>query len=108
MTCFANMPYVMSEFRPSEKGICRVDNIASLAGLQRVEVNGRLEKMPRWTYSFMTPYSGRRVCIESAIQEWCGGAVKVSVCEGGRVEITPVGEVFKNEVENIGRDGVSD
>ena len=54
----------------------------------------------------MTPYSGRRVCIESAIQEWCGGAVKVPVCEGGRVEITPVGEVFKNEVENVGRDEV--
>jgi hypothetical protein len=56
----------------------------------------------------MTPYTtGRRVCIESAIQEWCGGAVKVSACEGGRIEITPVGEMFKNEVENVGRDDVS-
>jgi hypothetical protein len=59
----------------------------------------------------MTPYTtgsaGRRVCIESPIQEWCGGAVKVSVCEGSRIEITPIGEVLKNEVENIGRDEVS-
>lgn len=32
ITCFANMPYVTGEFRPSEKGIRRVDYIASLAG----------------------------------------------------------------------------
>lgn len=56
----------------------------------------------------MTPYNaGRRICIESAIQEWCGSTVKISACEGGRIEITPVGEVFKNEVENVGRDEVS-
>lgn len=56
----------------------------------------------------MTPFiTGRRVCIESAIQERGGGAVKVSVCEGGCIEIAPVGEVFKNEVEDVGRDEVS-
>ena len=56
----------------------------------------------------MTPYAaGGRICIESAIQEWGCGAVKVTTCEGGRIEITPVGEVFKNEVENVGRDEVS-
>ena len=32
ITCFANMPYVTSEFRPSEKGIRRVNYIACLAG----------------------------------------------------------------------------
>ncbi len=31
LTCFANMPYVASKFRPSEKGIRGVDYIASLA-----------------------------------------------------------------------------
>ena len=32
MTCFVNMPFVTRELRTSEKGICRVDYIASLAG----------------------------------------------------------------------------
>ena len=31
ITCFANVPYVTSKFRPSEKGIRRVDYITSLA-----------------------------------------------------------------------------
>ena len=44
-TCFADMPYVMSEFRPSEKGICRVDYIASLARELR-SMLGLREKCP--------------------------------------------------------------
>jgi hypothetical protein len=64
--------------------------------------------MLKWTYSFMTPFTaGRRVCIESAIQERRGGAVKDPACEGGRIEIAPVSEVFKNKVENVDRDRVS-
>jgi hypothetical protein len=62
MTCLANTPYVMPKFRTSEKGIRRVDYIASLAG--EVEVNVRLDKLPKYTYTLMAPYAARRrVCI---------------------------------------------
>jgi hypothetical protein len=41
------------------------------------------------------------------IQEWCGSAVEVSACENNGIQIMPVSEVFKNEVENVGRDEIS-
>ena len=95
------MPYVTGEFRPSEKGICGVDRTASLAvGLSMIF---RLEKE---TYRFMTPLSVRCIGVESAIQEWSGGAVKVSAGEGSGIEVTSVGEVFANDVENVCRDEV--
>ena len=54
----------------------------------------------------MTPQSVGRVCVESAIQERSGSAVKVSAGEGGSIEVTPVGEVLAHDVENVGRDEV--
>jgi hypothetical protein len=77
-------------------------------GLHRQSSRGikygfRLEKE---TYRFMTPLSVRCIGVESAIQEWSGGAVKVSAGEGSGIEVTPVGEVFANDVENVCRDEV--
>jgi hypothetical protein len=54
----------------------------------------------------MIPQSGTRIRVESTIQEWSGSAVKVPVDESGSIEITPIGEVFKDSVENVGRDEI--
>ena len=68
-----------------------------------VQCDSRLERL---TYRFMTPQSVGRVCVESAIQERSGSAVKVSAGEGSSIEVTPVGEVLAHDVENVGRDEV--
>jgi hypothetical protein len=53
-------------------------------------------------FTSMTPSSSTRVGVESAIQEWSGGAIKVSVGEGGGIEVAPVSEMSKDGVENVG------
>jgi len=64
------MPYVASEFGPLKEGIRRVDYI------------GRC---------FMTPSSCTCVGVEGAIQEWSGGAVKVTIGKGGGAEVATIG-----------------
>ena len=55
----------------------------------------------------MTPLSGTRVAVESAIQERSGSEVEIPVGEGGGIEVAPIGEVFKDGVVNVDWDEAS-